>query len=311
MNPRLRPVLIVAALALGVGGFYSLRVFQEASQRAEERKAAIAEAESLLAADKAGDSSRVVAQLLDLGPGDQEARALCARLELQRGRPERAVELLRPTLQQDAAESTLRVAAEAWLSHSERAPGDAGARRALLVEGLGFAERAAASSGAEADWFVCWQAATRLGDADASARAAAALDSFDPDGLRARTAKMILDMQKPDSAPPSLEAVSGLSASWGKAPLELRLLECGMRIATNDLEVALRLADEAVAEAPNRFEARNLAATAHHSAAMQAEEGPGRERHVRIRDAQIDWLDANADADDSRRPTWLSWRQAR
>lgn len=311
MNPRLRPVFLVALLALGAGGFYGFAAWQESARKAALRSAAIAEAEALVESGAATDSSRLMAQLLELGPEDHEARVVCARLELLRGRPERAVELLRPTLQDSASEPALRAAAEAWLLHSERAAGDAGSRRALLADGLGFAERAASSSGSAADWFRCWQAAIRLGDVDVAARSLAALESVDAGGLRARTATMIVSMQKPDAAAPAIDAVAELSAAWGKAPLELRLLECGMRIASNDLDVALRLADEAVAEAPNRFEARNLAATAHHSAAMQSQEGPDRDRHIRIRDAQIDWLDANADADDPRRPTWLSWRQAR
>lgn len=311
MNPRLRPVLIVAVLALGAGGLYLVEAFQEASRRAAERTATIEEAEALIGSGEVADTSRLMAKLLELGPEDHEARVVCARLELLRGRPERAVELLRPTLQDAASESALQAASEAWMRHSERAAGDAGQRRALLVDGLAFAERAAMSSNSAQDWFRCWQAATRLMDADAAARALAALESVDAGGLQARTATMIASMQKPDSVAPSMESVAQLSASWGKAPLELRLLECGMRIAANDLEIALRLADEAVSEAPNRFEARNLAATAHHSAAMQTEAGPVRERHVVIRDAQIDWLDANAEANDSRRPAWLSWRQSR
>lgn len=311
MNPRLRPLLLVALLVVGVGGFYGVAAWQEAAGRAALRSAAIAQAEALIESGTAADSSVLMAQLLELGPQDIDARVVCARLEMLRGRPERAVELLRPTLQDSASESALRTAAEAWLLHCERAAGDAGSRRALLAEGLAFAERAAASSGSADDWFRCWQAASRLGDGEASARALAALQSIDADGVRARTARMIAAMQKPDTSLPAVEAVTELSGAWANPPLELRLLECGMRIASNDLDVALRLADEAVAEAPNRFEARNLAATAHHSAAMQSQEGPDRERHIRIRDAQIDWLDANADADDSRRPTWLSWRQAR
>ncbi len=311
MNPRLRPVLIVVVLALGFVAFYGVAALQEASRKSAVRSAAIAEAEALIADGSGADSSRLMAQLLELGQEDHEARVVCGRLELLRGRPERAVELLRPTLQDTASEAALRAATQAWLLHCERAAGDAGTRRALLADGLGFAERAAALSGTADDWFRCWQAAVRLGDAEAAARALTALASVDAGGLRERTATMIAGMQSPDSTPPAMEAVADLALSWGQPPLELRLLECGMRIAQNDLVVALRLADEATAEAPNRFEARNLAATAHHSAAMQTAEGPERDRHIKIRDAQIEWLDANAEADDARRPTWLSWRQAR
>jgi hypothetical protein len=36
-----------------------------------------------------------------------------------------------------------------------------------------------------------------------------------------------------------------------------------------------------------------------------------RERHANLRDAQIQGLDATAEADDARRPQWLAWRQVR
>lgn len=312
MNPRLRPLLLILALALGLGGYFVFRVWQEAAQRKLDRAAVIREAGELLESGKSADASRLMPQLLAMGPEDAESRALAARLEISRGRPERAVEVLREAIQPDSDPSILREAAQAWLLHAERVADAGGARRVLLVESLGFADRAAAASKSADDWFLLWQVARRLEDAESAARALASLESVDQGGVRARTAAMLAGMDLPDSAPPALSAVAELSASWGgQAPLELRLLECGMRIAVNDGAIALRLADEAIAEAPNLFQARNLAATAHHLVAMQTEEGPERDRHVSIRDAQIDWLDAHSALDDSRRSTWLSWRSSR
>jgi tetratricopeptide (TPR) repeat protein len=312
MNPRLRPVLFVGALVLGVGGFYVFQSVQAARKQAEQRSAAIAGAEAILdAGDASTDPSRVMAKLLELGGEDREAGVLAARIELLRGRHDRAMERLRPFLDQDSDADALRAACAAWLGHAEKGAGDADARRAWIGEAVGFAERAAVASGLASDWFSCWQAASRAGDVETSVRAAESLKSADVDSIEARTVAMLTSMQQEGAATPSLETVHQLAVDWGKAPIELQLLECALLLAQNELQRAIELADAALAIAPNRFEARNFAAAAHHSAVLQSEPGPLRERHANLRDAQIQWLDANAEADDARRPQWLAWRQVR
>jgi hypothetical protein len=312
MNPRLRPVLFVGALVLGVGGFYVFQSVQAAQKQAALRSAAIADAEAILGAGDAGtDASRVMAKLQDLGAQDREAGVLAARIELLRGRYDRAMERLRPFLDQDADAETLRAACAAWLGHAEKGAGDADARRAWIEEAVGFAERAASASGSAADWFACWQAASRAGDAETATRAAASLKSVEADSIEARTVALLTSVQQEGAVTPSLETVHQLAVDWGKAPIELQLLECALLLAQNELQRAIELADAALAMAPNRFEARNFAAAAHHSAVLQSEPGPLRDRHANLRDAQIQWLDANAEADDARRPQWLAWRQVR
>jgi thioredoxin-like negative regulator of GroEL len=128
MNPRLRPVLFVGALVLGVGGFYVFQSVQAAQKQAEQRSAAIAGAEAILdAGDASTDPSRVMAKLLELGAEDREAGVLAARIELLRGRHDRAMERLRPFLDQDSDADALRAARAAWLGHAEKGAGDADA----------------------------------------------------------------------------------------------------------------------------------------------------------------------------------------
>ena len=311
MNPRLRPVLFVGAFLACVGGFYAVRWMQEAGAKAEARAAAITEAEAILAdgsADK--DPSRVVARLLELGEEDSEARLLTARIELLRARHDRAMDRLRPLLEEGASEDALRAGFEAWSLHADSAGGDAATQRALWAEALGFAERAAKATGSARDWFCCWRAAANLEDADAAQQALSALQAEDAQSLEARTAAMLVAAGKAD-APPSLEAVRALVADWGQPPIELKMLDCALSLAQNELDRALQLADAALRTAPARFQARNLAATVHHAAVLLSPEGPERKRHAALRDAQIEWLDSRAEAGDSRRSQWLAWKQVR
>lgn len=110
---------------------------------------------------------------------------------------------------------------------------------------------------------------------------------------------------------PSLEIVTTLANEWDDAPLELQLLQAALFLSAQELERAMSLADAALLSAPNVFEVRQLAATVHHVAVQATAAGGQRDRHLLLRDAQIQWLDANAEADDARRPVWLSWKLVR
>ena len=311
MNPRLRPVLFVGAFLVCVGGFYAVRWMQEASEKSAARAAAIAEAEAILAEGGSGkDPSRTVAKLLELGEEDREARLLTARIELARARHDRAMDRLRPLLEEGASEEALRAGFDAWSLQADSAGSDAGVQRALWAEALGFAERAAKATGSARDWFSCWRAAANLEDAEVAQEALAALQQEDASSLEARTAAMLVAAGKPDASP-SLDEVRSLVSGWGRPPVELQLLDCALSLSQNELDYALKLADEALRIAPARFQARNLAATVHHTAVLLSPEGPDRSRHAALRDAQIEWLDSRAEPGDARRSQWLAWKQVR
>lgn len=308
---RNRPVVLVVALAAAVGGFYAFRAFDAAQKEAEARTQLFAEAEEALGRpkDAAFDPSKLVARLQALPATDREAVVLLGRLEARRQRYDRALEHLQGVLE-DGGEVAWRTAALASFRQQQLAAVDATAQRQLLQQALDCAERAGTASGDPADWFLVWEAATRLPDAAAADRALAALQRT-PDSLPSRTVALLAPLRAENAAMPALESVSALVAEWPEPPVELELLQAALFLEAKEFDRALAISTALLAASPNQFEVRQLAATVHHIAVQMAEPGPARDRHVALRDAQIQWLDANAPADDSRRPLWLSWKQVR
>lgn len=306
-----RPLVLVLALVAAVGGFYAFRAFAETQKESAERTQMFADAEEALgqSKDAAFDPSKLVARLQALPPTDREARVLLGRLEARRQRYDRALEHLQGVLE-DGDELALRTAALASFRQQQLAAVDATTQRQLLQQAIECAERAASTSSDPADWFLCWEAATRLPDAAAADRALAAL-ARTPDSLPSRTAALLSPLRSESAAMPTLETVSALVAEWTEPPVELELLQAALFLEAKEFDRALSISTALLAASPNQFEVRQLAATVHHVAVQMEAAGPQRDRHVALRDAQIQWLDANAPADDSRRPLWLSWKQVR
>lgn len=308
---RNRSLLLVIVLVVAVIGVFVYRSFSEMQKAAAAREQLFAAVTAILDAPRSSDAdaSRLVAGLLELGPEDHEAQLALARLELRRKRYERAIGYLE-TVVEAGGELELRTAAQAWFLHQASAAVDAGAQRQMLQQALSYGEQAAAQSHTAGDWFLCWQAASRLGSAESKLTASRGLQADAADSLEARTVALFDALGQEGSQMPSIETVTKLANEWDEAPLELQLLQAALLLEAQELERAMTLADNALLAAPNLFEVRQLAATVHH-VAVQTSSGGERERHVSLRDAQIQWLDANAEADDARRPLWLAWKQVR
>lgn len=306
-----RPLVLVAALVVAVGSYYGYRAIAQMQAAATARADLFALAEQALEKQKEPgfDPSKLVSGLLELGPEDHEALLLLARLETARRRFDRALGYLQPMLDEDD-EVVQRTAAHASFHLQHSGALDSGAQRQMLLQALGHGERAAQSGDQSADWFLCWEAATRLGDSAAADRALAALQRH-ADSIEARTASLLAPLRQEGAAMPSLDAVTALVAEWRDPPIELELVQAALFLEAQQLDRALASAASMLQTAPNQFEVRQLAATVHHVAVQVEQPGPERDRHVAMRDAQIQWLDATAPADDTRRPLWLSWKQVR
>jgi hypothetical protein len=310
MNVRSRPLLLLLLAVVVGAGLLGWRLWSGHAERvaAEDRLFAEVDEAVRLGDPRSAELSRLVARLQELGADGRRTALALARIELLRGRCERAAEHLQPLMTVGGELPELRTAAAAWLCWCNTVGREASERESLLRQALRYAEAAVAAGGGTADRFVAWQAAVRLGDEEAGARHASALQQADAGSIEARTVA-IVDASADLSQP--LEPVTALLAEWPKPPLELRLVHVVLLLQHGALDRAVALADELLAEAPNLVEVRNWAATAHHAAAKGTVPGPAHDRHVALRDEQIGWLDANASADDVRRPQWLAWRQER
>jgi hypothetical protein len=311
MSPRTRSFWLAGVVVLAVLAAYGWRAIAQAQAAAEARRATLAEAEDLLDRSDAAevDPSRLVARLRELGDEDRPAVLLRARIEARRGRPERAMELLAPLAMAGASTEEARVAAAAWFEDAMARAQDRDRQRQQLQQAYDFALQAANAEGSVADQFLCWRLAGRLDLTAEAATHAAALRDQHPDSLQARTIAVVVAAR--EASAPATDAVGNLLAEWDEPPVELAVLHAALLLQDGELVRALEKVAAALAVAPGVFEVRNLAATAYHMAVLAAADEGVRARHAALRDAQIDWLDANAASDDARRPQWLSWRQQR
>lgn len=297
---------LVAVAAAGAGGVWWFRHWQE--RQAVEQ--VLGEIEALLAEGEDQDWSRLVARLEGLAAEPRRVAVLRAHIEFARGRSDRAAERLAPLLAGGGATTAeWRLAAEVWLDRFARIGRTRTEQREIGRQALEFAERAAGGEGSARDLFRAWQAAVRLPDDAAQQRFAAELQAAHPGSLEARTVALIGAFQGGGEALPEADS---LAAEWDAEPVELALLRGVGLLATGASADALRMLDPLLESAPNLVEVRNWVATAHHAVGLSLPaDDPGRVRHLAVRDAQLDWLDANAAADDSRRVRWLQLRQLR
>jgi len=312
MNIAKRSLLSAVVLAVLVGAAFIYVQIQAAAERNEKRQQLFADVDiAVRSGDRQGDDlSGLWSRLSELDESDRQVALAMSRIDVLRGRYERAAERLEPLMLGSRDLLELRTAAQAWLSWPLHGGHDASERRGLWREALTFAESAYEAGGEVEDLFRAWQAAARVPDDDARARIGQLLQERHGQCLEARTVGRMVASGDED---PGL--VVDLLAEWETPPIELRLFSSLLRLGRagekEDLlqardevgEAVIRL-DELLQAAPNFVEVRNLVATAHHMAGLAEPEGAERDRHLKIRDAQLAWLEKNAAADDPRRPDW-------
>lgn len=303
-SPQLVVVCFVAIVA--VAGIW----LWQGPGAGPDAEAVLAEVDRALAAPDPGaqDWSHLVAQLEQLAGEGERVAVAKARIELVRGRPERAAEHLRTVLQGSVALPVLRLAREIWrrrLATVGKNPSD---RAAVAREAQGYAERAAAEGKTADDEFLAWQAAVRAGDSAAAKVHAEALRAF-PESLPARTVAWIEAAEQGQQPAGDLDA---LLAEWPQPPVELELWRAIRALVQQDYRAAVREASALSEAAPQLVDVRNWAAAAYQALALSLPPvDPDRVQHLRVRDAHLDWLDKYAPTADPRRVRWLEMRQQR
>ncbi len=301
-------VLVVGAIA--AFGVQQWRVSAAASAARADLLSRI-DAATRKAAIDGNELSQLVAQLHKL-PDHETARDLLAahaRIELVRGRPERAFELFGNHALQPGATAAEQSLLVRMLLRME-APGraDVTAEQGLLKQALGAAESAYATTQDPEDAFGAWLAASRLSDPDAATRTLDALRSrhesspfakfaalaakFDPERDGSELAELASEV------PPQLPEVDAMQL--------LVVLQRG------DLEGASAAAEQALGRGAGVPAVRWAAALAFHASALSHAAGtPGRAAWLERRDTQLDWLFSRSPANDPRRERWRALQSQR
>jgi hypothetical protein len=299
-------IVVLAAIALLV------QWWRDASAAAAERAAVLAAAESAAAASPpdAQELSRVMARLQQLPDSDsaRDLLAAAARVELARDRSDRAFALFASLATQPGASADeQRLGAAILLRQHEAAAGDQSSAAGLLRQALALADSAGAG-GTDADLLRGWQAASRLGDAEAKARFAALLRDRHGDSPAARLLQVV-DSFDPKMPLADLEA---LRAEFPSVPAELDAMRVLVVLQGGDVRGAVEAADALLRRAPGLFAARMAAMAVFHACALgHAAESAERQHWIDRRNGQLDWLLARAGGEDPNRGRWEAMRASR
>lgn len=301
-------VLLGALVALGIGAY----VFQIARQRAavDAQMAQLLSDIDTAAAARPVDTaelSRLLKKVESADATDPRVPLCMGKIELARGRWERAANALEPRIgigSEDLA--ALRAGTEAYLMWAARGGKDANDRGVIARRALQLAESAFQLGGTCEDAFAAWQCGVRLPDDSVKKRYLDVLQERFADTLQART---VATLAKTELNQP-LRPLQDLLREWNAPPVELSLGLAVLELQNNEIEAAHKRLDDLLNAAPNLIEVRNWAATVYHILALSSE-GPAKDSYRNKRDAQFAWLEQNAAADDSRRAKWQELRLVR
>lgn len=251
--------------------------------------------------------SRLVAQidkLLDHATAP-DALFAKARIEMARGRPERAYELFAGTaLRADVSDAERRLLATILVRRHQIGSADRSQAIGWLRDGLGILQPLAERTDSVDDWFAVWQAATRLADDELAARAHARLQELDRESRQARLTAAAVKFLPEAPA----DHLFGLRAEFGEAPVELEAMAVLAQLQAGENAAAAQAAELLLARAPGVLGARWCAAMVFHVCALTSPDEVNKASWQQRRNVQLDWLQKQAEPDDRRRETWASMR---
>jgi hypothetical protein len=306
-------VLLPLVLVVLAGGFFAFQAFQARSEAAAARRQLLEDVERATRARPldSDELSRLVARMqkFDDFATARDLVAATVRVEMARGRVDRAAELFAPVANQPGATpAEQRLAAIVWLRRHEAGLPDRTAATAELQQAIEFAENAYADGQDAADLTVAWLAASRLPDHTRADRFADQLRTGHASSpgckLANATRDFRLDMPRGD-----LEV---LRREFDAPPAEIDAMLALVVLQAGDLPGAVAIVDPCMQRAPGVLAVRWAAALVFHTCALGSPEGSDQRTSWRARrDAQLDWLVQQAPADDERRPQWAAMREAR
>lgn len=255
--------------------------------------------------------SRLVAKLtkIDGHATERDTVAAMVRIELARGRVDRAAELFAPIANGPAATpAEHRLAATVMLRRHELGLTDRAAAVGVLEQVVAFAESAYADGQDAADLTTAWLAASRLGNAARADGFAAQLQANHAGSPGAKLARLVRDFRLEMPR----EEIDALRKEFDEPPAEIDAMLAMVVLQGGDVPGALALVEPALVRAPGVVEVRYAAAVVFHVCVLGSAAGSEpRAAWVVRREAQFDWLVAQAPAEDLRRGKWAAMREVR
>ncbi|MCC7396077.1 MAG: hypothetical protein IT455_03320 [Planctomycetes bacterium] len=311
---RSSPLVIAAVAApILIGLYYGLMWWRGVAAASEQRRQVVAEATEALAAEVPDENvlSRLMAALDKLPDADSAAdlRAIAARIELVRGRPERADARFGAVAASPAATAAdQRLGALILLRRAERESAEAAVHSGWLRQVAAYAQRAYDDGREPADLLMVWLARERLGEHAAATAVAATLQAAHADSAAAQLAALATAFRSEDGVRP----IDQVARQFPVPPPEIEAMRVVVALQQRDLAGALSRAETLLLQAPGVFAVRQSAALVFHAAVLASAEGAAeRAGYVERRDAQLDWLAARAPADEPQRQVWDGWRRQR
>jgi hypothetical protein len=305
----LLPVALLVLAALGYGGWMLLAGAEANAARAS----LLADIDATLAKPQVDGSelSRLMS-LLQKQPDHDFARdllAAAARIELARGRPERAQALFAALAgQPGASPGEQGLGARILLQVQATGSLDRATGNGLLEQVVQWSEAAYAGERRVEDLLVTWQAAERLGRHERSAAAARDLAASHADSAQARFVQFAMAF-----APASgVGALDNVVVDLSPAPVEADAMRVFVLLQAGDVPGAAAVAESALTRAPGVGVVRWAAAVVFHACVLGSPEGSDeRGRWLQRRDAQLAWLVDTGNIDDARRAQCQKMRDVR
>lgn len=303
-----RRFLALIVMIVGVAGYYAFVSWSENQERAMVRS-------KLLSATYFGEDgpssdelSRLMAGITKLPDASTATDLLAAqaRIELQRGRPERAEKLFGAVASNPAASADERsLGARIVLALHEGFGGDLVEAKTMLERVLQMSESAYAETDDVADLFRAWQAAKRVWDPRAM-ELAVQLKAEHGESRESGLAQLSTSFEPVRDS----DAVEQLVAEFKARPAELRAMQAIVMVHKGDLPGALREAEQDLLVSSGTPCVRiALAYVLHACASGHAAGSADRDVFVGRRDEQLDWLDKRAPVET--RAKWAPMRQLR
>ncbi|MCB9887098.1 MAG: hypothetical protein H6838_16520 [Planctomycetes bacterium] len=314
ITPRSRrrgPLVFLPLLLLAfVGGYYVFGWFSARSSAAAARAELLREVDDELAKEPVDTSalSRLVARIDKLEDHTSAADLLAAqaRIELVRGRPERAFDLFSSVGNQpEASEADRRLLTAILLRRHEAGGTDKAMTEGWLRDAATRALAIAERTGNTNDWFVAWQASVRLDDADAVKRCREQLAAIDAESREARLAAAAAAFRADGPA----DVLYALRGEFTVVPIELAVMVAMAQLQAGETAAAVTEIEALLNRAPGLIGVRVAAAIVFHVCVLNSQDDAGKQRWRPRRDAQLDWLLENAPPDDKRRETWSQMKQ--
>ncbi len=305
-----RRVIALAVLIVAIAGYYIFGWWSGGQARAAARSKLVSDTVAELqkdqpASDKLSKLMAGIARLPDALTAS-DLLAAQARIELHRGRPERAENLFGAIAASPTASAEDQsLGSRILMAKHEGFGGDKVQAKTMLEQVLIMSERAYGETRDVQDLFRAWQAATRLWDSRSGELAGQlqANHAESPESLLAQLSKNFEPVSDRD-------VVAQLIVDFATQPAELRAMQTIVTVHNDDLPGALSDAQShLIASAGTPCVRIALAYVLHICATGHPAESADRTVFVNRRNVQLDWLDARAPVE--KRAKWQPMRQLR